>query len=301
MTRGWFRVALLALLVLASPRAASAAPGQAAGVGDGVSAAVPPAAEEKPSRTGETLGALAKGNELTTLSLEAGTAAGETSRIITGETAERLVKPFGTIAKVLKTGQALDAYRRGDTAELYKLEGEAVVGSCVDLACGVVTGLATPLAGFGCKVAAAAADAVYEHCTGKSAGAELGTFLMERDQAANASAIDRFAEDKRKAQRAMSDAQQAQFVAADNANAQQAQLAVAAAPSAPAPDDGGALLATALLDGVVRASTMPPVPLAAPPPSPAVANPGLGPCHPGHNEARHPGGCHQAPVGGTSH
>lgn len=207
---------------------------------------------------------------------------------------------FKWTGRAYKAGEVGTELYQGRTGYALRKGTAAVIDECIDkaveLACAAASA-PTAEAGFlPCTVAALTVKACAETYYGKSAG----EWMVDK-AAENSDTIKSFVSDKRAEQDQAAQSQDAQFaqIESDNASAALAQTN-AQAPPAVSNDNGSQAFADALMTGVLaatrpQASVPPPVPLAQPAPAGLSASP-TG-CHPGHNEALHPGGCHSAPQG----
>jgi hypothetical protein len=169
---------------------------------------------------------------------------------------------------------------QGNYGDAARKGAAAVIDKCVDAAIAGACALTGPAA-VGCNIAVQ----TIRFCGETYYNQSIGGWTVEKIEQ-GASYVSELAEDARREQAATAAAQEAQFNSVQSGNADYAYMAASQpAPYAPAYEaDDGALFLDALMTGIVDATA--PAPASAPLLAPS------GACHPGHDEAAHPGGCH---------
>lgn len=186
----------------------------------------------------------------------------------------------------LSQGNYADATRKGAAAVIDKCVDAAIVGACA------MTGPAAP----GCALAVQTARFCGETYFNQSVG---GWFVEKAEQAYTA--VSDYAAKKIEEFQSSTASQQSSFEGTRTSNEQHAAAVAAMQPAPYSPsttpyDNGSDPLLDALMAGLgtwaAPQPALPPVPLAAP--APAAPS---GPCHDGHDESAHPGGCNDIPLG----
>lgn len=295
------RVLPLGLAVLlASSGTAWAAPGQvpmvSADVGStsvGPTSAVPPprqanSAVEAVGQVGTAVSAAEQMHNI------AG-AVGEAKGLVDQSMAKTSVKFLSRAGTVVQSSEIAIEAANGNYGAAGRKGAAMVIDRCVDAAiasgCALVS---APTAGATFPACEVAVQAV-KFCGETAAGKSLGEWAVEGAEAGY-DRITAFVTEKRREHDTARADQKAQFTATQANNDQQAIALADQQQSAPQsqPDDGSAALTAALMSGIFAVAAPAPVP---PPLSPSPAPGTGGPCHSGHNESTHPGGCHSAALG----
>lgn len=307
-----------ALIVVPVPAIAGSAPTNA----------VPPVAQsaESPSKTREAVDSLSDVNSTTNILHNAAGAVGESNGLVDktmGTQSKRFLdgktKALDYVSNGLTTYEVVQKARSGDYSGAIRQGSAEVIDQVIDkcytaattAACAYISAPSGEALFPACETAAVAVKFCADKVIEDKLGGSLGEVIVKKSEEFYDKASMMFAE-KQAEQNQQTQSQRSQFSAAQTSNDQQA-IALAGAQAAAAPsgnsgDDGGAF-AAALMSGIMVMSEQQSMqhapaqtghapsqaPLATPQAAPTAIG---GPCHTGHDENAHPGGCHKG--SGTS-